>query len=823
MNASTISPRISTHLPIAPDTAVLCATILVAPELFGGAFPWTVVVIAGLCVACLGTAIWVRRARSTPVVDGVFIIMGVAWLWTCVQAVPLPSAVAHALRLGAVESAERVQGLAWADTVPITISYDPGSTYLQILIGISILSAFLAARLGGPSGLKPIAIATVTSAVLIGLVGFAHEATGTNFLFGVYSPRFTATRLLAPLMNTNHLAGFSLLGALIAVGIAAQERGRQKRILWIGASVFCAIVVAWTLSRGAIGAILFGFVLLAAWLANSGRSSGRKAAIPVAVVGAAVAGVIAFAGLEPILSRFEKRDLGKLEVAARGFRLLDGSTWWFGVGRGAFSSTFVAHGGSGDRYTHPENLVVQWTTEWGVPIALALLLVLTLALWKRLRRAEEPLVAAVCIAIVALALQNLVDFSLELAGAATVVAALLGAVLPVSGPGSARRTWAVSVATVGAFTVVLLALGSRVLQSDTQSIVDRLTLEMQAGDGSRFETTLRRGLALHPTEPALALLAGTYGASKRHPDTVRWLSIAMEEAPGWGAPHAIAARWLFAGGRTDQALLEIREAEQRNAGRGHKVLCEILDRFPQMGFVDRAAPSEDLRVAYLNRTVRCPGLPAELRAEIDKVILENEPTHVETIVRQARRLAARQRSSEAIALLQGAIKRNPENDRLWVALVRAHLNDGDPEQARFVLQEAMSGGLTTRTLLEAQARVEAALGDAEAMRGILIRLRGQARGEPRLVAGVFVLEGELEALLGNIDEALAAFSAADTANPATPALQRAAALALKSGRPTQAQRIYRTLCQRTPDGPACAHEARLSKETGSAPPERPMP
>ena len=297
----------------------------------------------------------------------------------------------------------------------------------------------------------------------------------------------------------------------------------------------------------------------------------------------------------------------------------------------------------------------------------------------------------------------------------------------------------------------------------------------------------------------------------------------MEEAPDWGAPHATAARWLFAGGRTDQALLEIREAEQRNAGRGHKVLCEILDRFPQMGFVDRAAPSEDLRVAYLNRTVRCPGLPAELRAEIDKVILENEPTHVETIVRQARRLAARQRSSEAIALLQGAIKRNPENDRLWVALVRAHLNDGDPEQARFVLQEAMSGGLTTRTLLEAQARVEAALGDAEAMRGILIRLRGQARGEPRLVAGVFVLEGELEALLGNIDEALAAFSAADTANPATPALQRAAALALKSGRPTQAQRIYRTLCQRTPDGPACAHEARLSKETGSAPPERSMP
>ena len=165
MSASTIS----THSPIAPDTALLCATILVAPELFGGAFPWTVVVIAGLCVACLGMALWVRRTASTPELDGVFIVMGVAWLWTCLQAVPVPSGVAHALRLGSMDSAERLHGLAWAGSVPFTVSYDPGSTYLQILIGIGILAAFLAARLGGPSGLKPIAVAAVASAVLMGL------------------------------------------------------------------------------------------------------------------------------------------------------------------------------------------------------------------------------------------------------------------------------------------------------------------------------------------------------------------------------------------------------------------------------------------------------------------------------------------------------------------------------------------------------------------------------------------------------------------------------------------------------------------------------
>jgi tetratricopeptide (TPR) repeat protein len=624
-------------------------------------------------------------------------------------------------------------------------------------------------------------------------------------------------------MNSNHLAGFSLLGALIAAGLAAQEGGRRKRIAWTGPSVFCTIVVAWTLSRGAIGALLFGFVLLATWLVSSGRSDGRRAAIPAAVVGAAVAGIVAFAGLEPILRRFEKEGLGKLEVAAHGLRLLDGSAWWLGVGRGAFSSAFVTHEGSGDRYTHPENLLVQWTTEWGVLVALALLLVLTLALWKRFRTAEEPLIAAVCIAIFALSLQNLVDFSLEMAGIVVVVAALLGALLPARSTLPPQRSRRLLLAFFGVFVIIVAASGPRVLASDTQSIVDRLTREMQADDGANFEATLRRGLALHPSEPALAFLAGTYAGSKRHPDTARWLSIVMAEAPGWGDPHAVAARWLFAGGQTDQALLEIREAEQRHAGRGHKVLCEILERFPRMAYIERAAPTEDRRIASLNRTARCPTLPADLRAEIDRAILKDEPTHATAVLREAQRLAAQERSSHAIALLQQAIEHHADNAGLWMALIRAHLSAGEAERAQSALQEAMSGGLEGRSLLETQARVEAALSQTDAMRATLTRLRGQSRGEVRLIASSFILGGELEASLGNIDEALAAYTAADVASPESPALQYAAALALKSERPTHARRLYRTLCRRKPDGPACAQEARLSKEPNPVPSGRHMP
>jgi tetratricopeptide (TPR) repeat protein len=281
---------------------------------------------------------------------------------------------------------------------------------------------------------------------------------------------------------------------------------------------------------------------------------------------------------------------------------------------------------------------------------------------------------------------------------------------------------------------------------------------------------------------------------------------------------------LFAEGQTDQALLEIREAERRHAGSGHKVLCEILTRLPRMEYIERAAPGGNRRLAYLNHTTSwCPGLSRELRVEIDNAILKDEPTHPSAVLREAQRLSTQKRSGEAIALLQQALENDADNDRLWVAIIGAHLRGGEAARAQSVLKEARARGLGTRPLVEYQARVEAALGQTDAMRATLTRLRGQSRGDARLIASSFILGGALEASLGNIDEALAAYAAADAANPESPALERAAALALRSGRPTHARRTYRTLCRRKPDGPACAQEARLSKEPSRAPPERPMP
>jgi tetratricopeptide (TPR) repeat protein len=310
---------------------------------------------------------------------------------------------------------------------------------------------------------------------------------------------------------------------------------------------------------------------------------------------------------------------------------------------------------------------------------------------------------------------------------------------------------------------------------------------------------------------------------KRQPDAARWLSIAMEEAPGWAAPHAVAARLLLAEGLTDQALVEIREAEQRRASSARRILCRLLKSSPNLETVERGVPSAEQRVDYLDRLATCGGLAPDLRAEIDAAILAVEPTRRGAVLRHSRRLRREKRPEEAIAILDRALEVDPGDENLWVALIRTQLAADDSEQARRALERAESNGIDDRALLEAQARVEAALGDADAMRTAVTRLRGRARGDASLIAKSLILEGELEASLGNTDDALAAYATADVADPDTPALQYAAALALRSGRPTQARRTYRTLCRRKPDGPACAQEARLSKEPSPAPPERPMP
>ncbi len=153
------------------------------------------------------------------------------------------------------------------------------------------------------------------------------------------------------------------------------------------------------------------------------RPEGSRTNVIVLAVGAAAAAFIGAIALSDVAGdRLLSRDLVKLDVARMSIPLVKSSPW-FGAGRGAFESVFssVREGTIYATFTHPEDGVVQWLVEWGVPVSLAGAVLLGWALRPQIvLRAVHPAIG-VWAAIVVAVISDLVDFHLEVPGVVALV------------------------------------------------------------------------------------------------------------------------------------------------------------------------------------------------------------------------------------------------------------------------------------------------------------------------------------------------------------------------------------------------------------------
>ncbi len=795
---------------------MLGVVLIGAPQLFGGVFAWSVVVIACMAVAALGAALWATRNARPASTPWLAVAVCGAAAWTVVQALPLPCGLVSWL---APESAAALRdAVALVDPAAspwCTLSYSAGATRLEVLKGTAIVATFLAAWLLSAAGARDGVIGCCAlSTLAISVVAHLHMALDVHEVFGFYRPVHASGGMqLAPLMNPNNLGGFAAFGVPIWVGILRHQREPRGRIVAALAIVLTSSTALLSLSRGAI-ALLFGsgaLMLLSSW--RSGRSlastrGSRAMRFRIALAGA-LSVTVAFAAYlatDRVAAELGNFDTSKLGLIGKtlAFTTLHP---WIGIGRGAFMGVYASTGAQG-RFEYTENFLTQWAGDWGFPVTLALLFALGHALWHALRDARSLRRLGAIVAVVGLALQNLVDLGLELAGVVVVPAALLAAVVAPSRSTEAvpRVRWLPMrrFATYAALGCALLLawlgpLASRDSVDELEASL-RARLEDKSRDG--FRTLLARAVALYPMNPIFAVLGAADSLARRDPLAPRWINRAMTLAPGWTAPHLQGFQWLWSLGRYDQAMLELRAAAEINANAVHQYACLVAP-----GGSDRllrAAPLRDReqRALFLEIGASCLEVDHPVSVRLDEVLLREHPESLSARERGARRLAARGDVDAALVELDAVSRLDPKRaypKALRVELLFAARRFPAAAEAALKLVPSVPVAEAIR-MWTLRARALAELGDDKGWRSAIAGLRRTQGGDADRLADTYALSGELHQQRGQTGEALHAFREAYRIREHPGYLATFAALSLQLGDKASALWAYMRLCDVRPTG-----------------------
>ncbi len=798
--------------------------LLVAPQLLGGVFPWAVAVICVLAGAAAFLAsrhieiIGVRR-RSATLLDWMMVI---ALGWTVFQLIPLPSPLVSILvpeSLDAWRSNAPLLGTSPRSWIPMSL--DPGATRLEVAKGAAIVAVFLAARVFAASHQRRRVLKGVAaSAIAMALVAFAHKLAGATEVFGLYEPVYASSRLLAPLMNENHLGGMMAMAAPIAVGLAMDAESMQQRIGWAVGGVLCALAGVLSFSRGGMLALAIGMAVFitvyALRLSRSNRSIVRSRTVPILAIGALAIMLIAVGlqGSELARELSHRHNIAPKFAGAVAALPVIASHPIAGVGRGAFSAAFVAEQGTDKRFFHPENLPVQWASDWGLPITLALLIIIIWSIGRgfRLRRSHAHLGALA--GLVAIGVHQLADFSLELVGLAVVAAATLGSV---ADSVSVRRErplrklcTAMSIVSLCATVLALSLLGGDVFTLEMKS---RAALEREDNEKARELAT--RGLSLHPSEPIFALTGAEVAVREGDPSAARWINRAQALAPLWSAPHLLAARWLFSLGELDQALIEIREAEALRPGSARATICSLLRSKEDPAIALRAAPEGRLGAKFLDRAALCLALQSPAAVLIDEEARARDPKLTGPRTRQARRLLGAQRPLEAVDLLRRAPDLDPDGQRV---LAEAYLLADDPLAAAQAIAPLLSARDVPSSVLRTAASIYLSSGNENDLQRVVSRLRGQTGGKAEPLAEVELYLGKLYESHQRYAPALKAYEDSHRAHESRQALLSVARVADAMGNRGRALLTYRRLCRSDGGkGAACAAAQQLARPLESPP------
>jgi O-antigen ligase len=438
---------------------VLIAAIAWGAFAFGAVYPWAywplvvAVVAVGLAGLLLpGSVEWSRLKLS-----GLAVALA-AFLLACgIQLVPLPWSTVGAISPDAQSIVSELdirtrQGLTTVH--PLSIAPAQSLTGLVVLASLALL-VIGGARLFSIAGVAAVAGAIAVIGAVLALIGIIQQPLYEGKIYGFWAPLQAGARPFGPFVNRNHFAGWMLMGLPLTLGLVGSYISRDSRrvrpalrdrILWfstphattvtllLGAIGIMALSLIKTTSRSGMTSAAVAVVIVLLFFRRR-LSRGRRLAA-VSTVTALMALVVAWAGTSAIASRFATGNMQSLngrigvwEDTTRIIRLY--SLAGTGLNTYSVAMTFYQEAEPSQRYLQAHNDYLQLAADGGLLLTIPAAMGIAVLVWAVRRRfAEETsrnaywIRTGAAIGLVAIGLQETVEFSLQMPGNAVLFAVL---------------------------------------------------------------------------------------------------------------------------------------------------------------------------------------------------------------------------------------------------------------------------------------------------------------------------------------------------------------------------------------------------------------
>ncbi|MEO8076806.1 MAG: O-antigen ligase family protein [Acidobacteriota bacterium] len=442
--------------------AAAIATIVWGALAFGAVYPWAYWPLIALALTAAGAGLLTDRASlqtpggharrsGGPGLIGALTVVAVV---VALQLVPMPLTALRALNPNAIGLLQRLDPAFVFNPRAHALSVWPADTAIALVLFVSFAALLLGTvRLMAVAGAGLLVEMLIVSGVVLALIGIVQKPLYTGKIYGFWITQQGGSPF-GPFVNRNHFAGWMLmvfpiaLGYLfagLARGMRGVRPGLRNRFLWLsspdanklamaamGIGVM-ALALVLTMSRSGIGALALSLAITG-WFALR-RLPGRPRKVMAGgylVLLAAL--LVGWVGVETLVARFSQPDWSEFNGRRSAWSdatAVFGRHWLTGTGLNTYQvvNVFYQPAGRENFTSAAHNDYVQLAAEGGLllilPVA-ACMLLLTREVRRRFAEDGESsaywLRAGAVTGLLAIALQETVEFSLQIPGNAALFA-----------------------------------------------------------------------------------------------------------------------------------------------------------------------------------------------------------------------------------------------------------------------------------------------------------------------------------------------------------------------------------------------------------------